>query len=54
LSFSFTGHNFVYNRQAGGSLPFGEEESPGSTGQGAGVEPGRGNPAERATENRPP
>jgi len=37
-----------------GRFPFWEEESPGSVGQGAGVESGRGNFADRATENIPP
>ncbi len=32
----------------------GREESPDSAGQGTGDKPGRGDPAERATENRPP
>jgi len=40
--------------QAVGSLSVRREESPGSTGQGAGVKPGRGDPADRATEKRPP
>jgi len=34
--------------QAVGSLSVRREESPGSTGQGAGVKPGRGDPADRA------
>ncbi len=40
--------------QAVGSLSERREESPGSTGQGAGVKPGRGDPADRTTEKRPP
>jgi len=45
---------FIWSRAKGRWKVYLPEESPGSTGQGAGVKPGRGDPTERTTEKKPP